>query len=81
MTIRKLAGVVPVIAVLALAGPVASANAQSPADIPCYPWPAFCGPNGKPWIPLLPLEFPSSLTEAHFPAGPVQLPPGFSFRP
>jgi hypothetical protein len=48
-------------AALAAAGPVAAATAaQSPtaatnpaSDIPCYPLPAFCTPNGQPasWAP------------------------------
>ena len=78
MTLRKLVGVVPVIAVLALAAPVASASAQTtplpgPGSIPCYPYPAFCGPNGQPWW-TFPFQFPS-LTKPHFGPGPVQLPP------
>jgi hypothetical protein len=61
MSLRKLAALVPVTAALALAVPVASASAQtiSPAPgspqsaIPCYPYPAFCGPNGQPWLQYL----------------------------
>ena len=64
MTLRKLLAAAPVIGVLALAGPVASAGAQTsvaappPSAIPCYPYPAFCGPNGQPWLSAF---FPSSL--------------------
>jgi hypothetical protein len=61
MALRKLAAVVPVIAALALAVPVAGASAQATAApgspesmIPCYPYPAFCGPGGQPWFPLQP---------------------------
>jgi hypothetical protein len=63
MTLRKLATVLPVVAVLALTGPVAGASAQTgsgssgtPASpgssIPCYPFPAWCTPDGQaltPW--------------------------------
>jgi hypothetical protein len=82
VTIRKLVSVVPVIAVLALAAPVASANAQttavSPSAIPCYPYPAFCGPGGKSWLSFF---FPFSLENIAVPTvpfGPVpaQLLPG-----
>ena len=63
MTLRKLLAAALVIGVLALAGPVASAGAQTvaappPSAIPCYPYPAFCGPNGQPWLSAF---FPSSL--------------------
>jgi hypothetical protein len=86
VTLRKLIGVVPVVAALAFAAPVASASAQTttvagPSSIPCYPYPAFCGPNGKPWFSFpqpLPLPFPFPLTGpplVHFGPGPVQLPP------
>jgi hypothetical protein len=62
MTLRKLATVLPVVAVLALTGPVAGASAQtgstppvtpsSPgSSIPCYPFPAWCGPTGQPLTP------------------------------
>jgi hypothetical protein len=75
MALRKFAATLPVIATLALAAPVATAGAQTPtqspgAGIPCYPYPAFCGPGGKPWFPLqLPLfPFP------HF--GPLVTPTG-----
>jgi hypothetical protein len=87
VTLRKLAGVAPVIAVLALAAPVANASAQTTAGpgsmIPCYPYPAFCGPSGQPWFSSL---FPfSSLTGpgVSFGPGPVQLPTGggVSFGP
>jgi hypothetical protein len=72
VTLRKLVGVVPVIAALALAAPVATASAQSPAGaaIPCYPYPAFCGPNGQPWFQPSPLVAPL----VPFGPGPVQLP-------
>jgi hypothetical protein len=77
--------VVPVIAALALAAPVASASAQTtPAagsNIPCYPYPAFCGPNGQPWFPLSlpfqPLQFgpgPVQIPTVQFGPGPVQIP-------
>jgi hypothetical protein len=55
MTLRKLAAAAPVIAVLALAGPVTGAGAQtttatpSPApSVPCFPFPAFCNAHGDP---------------------------------
>jgi hypothetical protein len=91
MSLRKLIGVVPVVAALAIAAPVASASAQAtpvgPSSIPCYPYPAFCGPNGQPWwsfpspsvlpfpfgIPMPPLTGPPIV---HFGPGPVQLPTG-----
>lgn len=68
MAIRKLVAVAPVIAALALAGPVASANA---APVPCYPYPAFCGVNGQQLLPV-PWFWPMSPTPApqlpfHFP--------------
>ena len=78
MTIRKLVSVVPVIAVLALAAPVASANAQTtavtPSAIPCYPYPAFCGPNGKSWLSFWFEQLPAPTV--NFAPGPVQLPAG-----
>jgi hypothetical protein len=81
VSIRKLVSVVPVIAVLALAAPVANAGAQTagPSAIPCYPEPAFCGPNGQPWFPLFqfqPLTLPSLTLPSpiNFGPGPVQLP-------
>jgi hypothetical protein len=87
VTLRKLVGVVPVIAALALAAPVASASAQTTAAagsaIPCYPYPAFCGPNGQPWFSS-PFHFPSLTGPGlHFGPGPVQLPtaPGVHFGP
>jgi hypothetical protein len=81
VTLRKLAGVVPVIAALAIAAPVASASAQTPGPgsmIPCYPYPAFCGPSGQPWFSFLsPFGFPPLTGPAHhFGPGPVQLPFG-----
>ena len=74
MKLRKFAAALPVVAALAVVTPVATANAQttstsstSPStSIPCYPYPAFCGPNGQPWFPF----FPFQLT----PAQPIQLP-------
>jgi hypothetical protein len=63
-----------VAAVLALAAPVASASAQAaagPSGIPCYPYPAFCGPDGQPWVrPFPALGFPG----IGFPFGPGLLP-------
>jgi hypothetical protein len=60
---KRLAALTAVIATLAIAAPVAGASAAtttagsvttvSPSTIPCYPYPAFCGPGGKPWFPLL----------------------------
>jgi hypothetical protein len=65
MKIRTLAAAIPVAAALAVAGPVAAASAQTTSSttsptsaIPCYPYPAFCGPNGQPWFQWLP--FPQS---------------------
>jgi hypothetical protein len=59
MALRKLATTLPVIAALALAGPVAGAGAQtttattSPASsVPCFPFPAFCNASGNPVGPL-----------------------------
>ena len=74
MTLRTLARVVPVAAALALAAPVASAHAQAgPSTIPCYPYPAFCGPSGQPWFsPPAPITIPSPVF--HFGLGPIQLP-------
>ena len=89
MTLRRLVGVVPVIAVLALAAPVASASAQTAPGsgpgsmIPCYPYPAFCGPSGQPWFssslfPFSSLTGPGSTfgigSGVHFGPGPVQVP-------
>ena len=70
MTLRKLATVLPVVAVLALTGPVAGASAQTPttpapspgASIPCYPFPAWCGPGGQPLTPWpFRFQFPAAL--------------------
>jgi hypothetical protein len=79
MALRNLRAVVPVIAVLALAVPVAGASAQttpvpgSPGSmIACYPYPAFCGPNGAAWSSFFPFQ-PSPLTNPAFGPGPVQL--------
>jgi hypothetical protein len=84
VTLRKFAGVVPVIAALALAAPVASASAQTTApgagsSIACYPYPALCGPSGQPWLPspflsLLPMSPFTAPPAPHFGPGPVQLP-------
>ena len=80
MALRKLAALVPVVAVLAIAGPVAGASAETTAAtgspgamIPCYPYPAFCGPGGTPWLQYFgsQLGFP---TAPAFGSGPVQLP-------
>jgi hypothetical protein len=82
MVLRKLAAVAPVIAALALAVPVAGASAQttaapSPALIPCYPYPAFCGPGGQPWFPLQP---PTALPFPGLPSLPGLTPlPGLPF--
>jgi hypothetical protein len=55
MTPRKLAATAPVIALMALAGPVAGAHAQTPPvtpspapSVPCFPFPAFCNAHGDP---------------------------------
>ena len=86
MTLRKLAAVAPVIGVLALAVPVAGASAAtapapgSPgAGIPCYPYPAFCGPGGQSWWQFFSSQFAPPGTPGFSP-GPVQLPslPGLS---
>ena len=70
MTLRKLATVLPVVAVLALTGPVAGASAQTPADaaatpgssIPCYPFPAWCDANGQALTPWpFRFQFPAAL--------------------
>jgi hypothetical protein len=56
---NRLTALTAVMAALAVAAPVAGASAQgtpatvAPSSIPCYPYPAFCGPNGQPWFPLL----------------------------
>jgi hypothetical protein len=77
MALHKLA-VAPVIAVLALAAPVAVASAQpspgSPeSQIPCYPYPAFCGPNGQPFNPFFSFQT-SGQTAQPLGLGPVQVP-------
>jgi hypothetical protein len=85
MTLRKLAAVVPVIAALSLAAPIAGASAAAPAaaspgsNIPCYPYPAFCGPNGTPWAQFF---FPGLSTTPGSPGG-ITLPtiPGFPSIP
>ena len=62
MSIRnRLTALTAVLATLAIAAPVAGASAATttttttvaPSSIPCYPYPAFCGPSGKPWFPFL----------------------------
>jgi hypothetical protein len=76
MTLRKLAAIAPVSLALAIAGPIASAPAATqPFDpgsaIPCYPFPAWCGPDGKPWVPWpFPFQFPfpSGLPGLHTPS-------------
>ena len=74
MTFRKFVCLLPAIATLALAAPVATASAQAPAGagIPCYPYPAYCGPDGQPWARVGFLRLPFS------PFGPrlVQPQPG-----
>jgi hypothetical protein len=92
VTLRKLIGIAPVVAALAFAAPVASASAQTTSTsgpgsaIPCYPYPAFCGPNGQPWFslptfspptfqfPLIQLPPLTTAPTVHFGPGPVQLP-------
>jgi hypothetical protein len=70
MNLPKLAAVAPVIAVLALSAPVATASAAVPpgtpgSQIPCYPFPAFCTPNGQPLAPWpFPFAFPAALFAA-----------------
>ena len=71
MTLRKLATVLPVVAVLAVSGPVAGASAQTPApaptgtpgsSIPCYPFPAWCTPDGQALAPWpFSFQFPAAL--------------------
>jgi hypothetical protein len=83
MTLRKLATVLPVVAVLALTGPVAGASAQTDSgstgtpsspgsSIPCYPFPAWCGPSGQPLTPWpFTFQLPSALLAQlgwHFPS-------------
>ena len=60
MSIRnRLTALTVVLATLAIAAPVAGASAATtttavgPSSIPCYPYPAFCCPSGKPWFPFL----------------------------
>jgi hypothetical protein len=86
MSIRnRLATLAAVMATLAIAAPVAGASAATGTSgnanlstpvIPCYPYPAFCGPNGQPWwsFPFpLPITLPPILHIGG--PGPVQLPP------
>ena len=87
MALRKLAAVAPVIGALALAAPVAGASAQtapapgSPGSaIPCYPYPAFCGPNGQSWLQFFSSQFSPPGTPGFSP-GPVQLPSPLGFSP
>jgi hypothetical protein len=73
MTLRKLAVIAPVSLVLALAAPIAAAPAAtqpSPgSSIPCYPFPAWCSPDGKPWVPWpFPFALPSGLLGLHIPS-------------
>jgi hypothetical protein len=77
MSLRKLVRVVPIAAALALAVPVASAHAQAgPSTIPCYPYPAFCGPSGQPWFsPPAPITIPKFPAPAfHLGGGLIPLP-------
>jgi hypothetical protein len=81
MTIRTFAALLPVAAILAAAAPVANASAattpplSNPAGIACYPYPAFCGPNGQQWAPI-PSWWPLSPNSNPSPwgPGPIQLP-------
>jgi hypothetical protein len=74
MNLRKPAAIVPVIVALTLSGPVAGASAATTsfdpgASIPCYPFPAWCGPGGKPWVPWpfpFPYPFPPGVLGSHF---------------
>jgi hypothetical protein len=80
MALRKLAVVAPVIGALALAAPVAGASAQTapaPGTIPCYPYPAFCGPGGQPWWQF----FSSQFSFPGIPSSPgtIQLPSPSAF--
>jgi hypothetical protein len=79
MAFRNLAALAPVIATLALAGPVAGASAQTTAapgspgsTIACYPEPAFCGPNGMPWSQYYQSQLGLPANPAPGP-GPLQL--------
>jgi hypothetical protein len=81
MSIRKLATVGSAIAALALAAPVAGASAQTPGGgpngmIPCYPYPAFCGPSGQPLNPFFPFSQSPLVPGRTFGLGLVQLPQG-----
>jgi hypothetical protein len=77
MTFRKLALLAPLAATVALAVPVAGASAATtpaplpnPAGIPCYPYPALCGPDGTPFFQIpsyWPFAPQSSQTPAPFP--------------
>jgi hypothetical protein len=78
MTLRMLKRIVPVAAALALAAPAASADAAmspatGPAAIPCYPFPAFCGPDGQPWWRVQPIGLPLHLLPLPVPV--VVIPP------
>jgi hypothetical protein len=79
MALRKLAAAAPVIAVLALAGPAGAAAQTTSAPgspgsmIACYPYPAFCAPNGAPWSQYFQSQLGLPTTPA-FGSGAVQLP-------
>ena len=62
MALRKLAAVVPAVAAVALAAPVAASASRPPTASPCYPIPAFCTDQGQavdglqyPYTYLVPL--------------------------
>lgn len=80
MTFRKLALLAPLAATVALAVPVAGASAATtpaplpnPAGIPCYPYPALCGPDGTPWFPI-PSYWPFAPQSSQTPASPFPFP-------
>ena len=83
MKLRKFAAALPVVAALAIVAPVATANAQTTStsssspgsSIPCYPYPAFCGPNGQPWFPFFPFQLtPPQTVQLPTPTLPVPFP-------
>ena len=87
MALRKLAAVAPVIGALALAAPVAGASAATaPAPgspesaIPCYPYPAFCGPGGQSWLQFFSSQFSIPGIGGLTP-GSVQLPAPLTLSP